>query len=172
MLFHQLCFLNIGGDVFVLQINNVTHEDTGLYVCEVNTEPPLRSLHRLTVLTDKLVAPKNKENVNTTAVEKLWGYTTPKPISHNYTECCMEEGVPNTCLGFCSIKNILEGSTGIHPSKCDPHFKKIVKCMADGRNHVPCCERNQVPDVCQDMCIGNESINVCFTRTQFHVNPE
>ena len=43
--------------------------------------------------------------------------------------------------------------SGIHPTKCDPHFKQIVHCMADGRNHVPCCERNQVPDICQDMCI-------------------
>ena len=47
----------LGGDVFVLQITNVTHNDTGLYVCEVNTDPPLRSFHRLSVLTDTLVAP-------------------------------------------------------------------------------------------------------------------
>ena len=46
-----------GGDVYVLQILNVTHNDTGLYVCEVNTDPPLRSFHRLSVLTDQLVAP-------------------------------------------------------------------------------------------------------------------
>jgi len=46
-----------GGDVYVLQILNVTHNDTGLYVCEVNTDPPLRSFHRLSVLTDVLVAP-------------------------------------------------------------------------------------------------------------------
>ena len=53
-----------GGDVYVLQIKNVTHEDTGLYVCEVNTEPqPLRSLHRVSVLTDKLVAPKAPDSV-------------------------------------------------------------------------------------------------------------
>ena len=44
--------------MYVLQINNVTHSDTGLYVCEVNTEPPSRSFHRVTVLSDKLVAPK------------------------------------------------------------------------------------------------------------------
>ena len=119
---------------------------------------------------------------NTTAVEALWGYTTPKPINHNYTQCCIDESVPNECLGFCSIKNILEGTTGnkvnewnkmsymfmyfilqisgIHPTKCDPHFKQIVHCMADGRNHVPCCERNQVPDICQDMCIGMKILQI------------
>ena len=52
-----------GGDVYVLQINNVTHNDTGLYVCEVNTEPESRSFHRLTVLTDKLVAPPPPEKM-------------------------------------------------------------------------------------------------------------
>ena len=46
-----------GGDVYVLQIANVTHKDSGLYVCEVNTDPALSSFHELTVLTDKLVAP-------------------------------------------------------------------------------------------------------------------
>ena len=51
---------------------------------------------------------------NTTAVEALWGYTTPKPINHNYTQCCIDESVPNECLGFCSIKNILEGTTGMN----------------------------------------------------------
>ena len=55
--------------------------------------------------------------------------------------------------------------TGIHPSKCDPHFKQIVKCMADGRNHVPCCERNQVPDICQDMCIGDYTLQSDDVRT-------
>ena len=56
-LFSLVPFSILGGDVFVLQIVNVTHNDTGLYVCEVNTDPPLRSFHRLSVLTDTLVAP-------------------------------------------------------------------------------------------------------------------
>ena len=47
----------VGGDVFVLQINKAIHNDTGLYVCEVNTDPPMRSFHRVTVLSDKLIAP-------------------------------------------------------------------------------------------------------------------
>jgi hypothetical protein len=27
--------------------------------------------------------------------------------------------------------------------------------MADGRNHVPCCESRKVPDICQDICHGD-----------------
>ena len=37
--------------------------------------------------------------------------------------------------------------------------------MADGRNHVPCCERNQVPDVCQDMCVGEYTMQTDDVRT-------
>ena len=59
--YYEIDFL--GGDVYVLQINEVKHNDTGLYICEVNTEPPLRSFHRLSVLTDKLVAPPKRTDL-------------------------------------------------------------------------------------------------------------
>ena len=36
-----------GGDVFVLSISGVTVNDTGTYMCEVNTDPPTRSFHNL-----------------------------------------------------------------------------------------------------------------------------
>ena len=54
---------------------------------------------------------------------------------------------------------------GIHPTKCDPFFANIVSCMADGKNHVPCCERNNVPDVCQDMCVGEYTEQTDDVRT-------
>ena len=54
---------------------------------------------------------------------------------------------------------------GIHPTKCDPFFSNIVSCMADGKNHVPCCERNNVPDVCQDMCVGEYTEQTDDVRT-------
>ena len=66
--------------------------------------------------------------------------------SHDYTDCCREAGVRTRCLGFCSIDNIMEGKAGQHPSACEPDFKKIVRCMADGRNHIPCCDKAQVSD--------------------------
>lgn len=48
----------------------------------------------------------------------------------------------------------MDGTTGIDPEACEKDFPSIVKCMADGRNHVPCCKKKQVPDLCQDMCRG------------------
>ncbi|CAH2247854.1 jg12230, partial [Pararge aegeria aegeria] len=37
-----------GGDVWALVIKSVKPTDTGLYMCELNTEPPVRSFHKLT----------------------------------------------------------------------------------------------------------------------------
>lgn len=37
-----------GGDVWALVIKQVKPSDAGLYICELNTEPPVRSFHRLT----------------------------------------------------------------------------------------------------------------------------
>ena len=59
----QSDFLLLGGDVYVLQIENTKHDDTGMYVCEVNTDPPLRSFHKVSILADKLVAPRPDANV-------------------------------------------------------------------------------------------------------------
>lgn len=37
-----------GGDVWVLAIKNATVRDAGMYKCEVNTQPPIQTFHRLT----------------------------------------------------------------------------------------------------------------------------
>jgi hypothetical protein len=70
-------------------------------------------------------------------------------ITHDFTDCCISQNVTSKCMGFCTIHNILDGTTGIEPEMCEKDFPQIVKCMADGRNHVPCCEKQQIPDICQ-----------------------
>ncbi|KAJ8714843.1 hypothetical protein PYW08_004824 [Mythimna loreyi] len=140
-----------GGDVWALVIKSVKASDAGLYMCELNTEPPVRSFHKLTVISRGLTPP---ENLNVTD-----SYSSNIPtlsslaLSHNYTDCCVAANVSKGCLGFCSIQTILEG-TGQDPETCQPDFPAIVKCMADGRNHVPCCVQERVPDICQDVCRG------------------
>lgn len=140
-----------GGDVWALVIKSVRASDAGLYMCELNSEPPVRSFHRLTVISRGLTPP---ENLNVTD-----SYSANNPtlstlaLSHNYTDCCIATNVTKSCLGFCSIQTILEG-TGQDPESCQPDFPAIVKCMADGRNHVPCCVQERVPDICQDVCRG------------------
>lgn len=77
----------------------------------------------------------------------------PALITHNYTDCCVDAQVSDKCLGYCTVHNILDGTTGVEPDACETDFPRIVKCMADGRNHLPCCEKAGVPDICQ-VCFG------------------
>lgn len=70
-------------------------------------------------------------------------------ITHDFTDCCLLSNVSDMCMGFCTVHNILDGTTGTEPESCEKDFPNIVKCMADGRNHQPCCEKANVPDICQ-----------------------
>ncbi|XP_030759730.1 Ig-like and fibronectin type-III domain-containing protein 1 isoform X2 [Sitophilus oryzae] len=151
-----------GGDVWVLVVKNVKATDSGIYVCEVNSNPIVRSFHKLSVLSRAITA-------NPTDVII---YEDPKPTSgfmknHNYTDCCIAQNVSTGCLGFCNIQSILEGSTGQDPENCEHDFPSIVRCMADGRNHVPCCIHERVPDICQDVCRGEYTAITENIKTHF-----
>ncbi|XP_050727678.1 Ig-like and fibronectin type-III domain-containing protein 1 isoform X2 [Eriocheir sinensis] len=139
-----------GGDVWVLVIKNAKTSDAGIYVCEINTSPRLASIYVVSVTS---------ANASTTQVALR--------STHNYTDCCMKNGVNQQCLGFCSIHNIVEGKTGIEPEACETFFPHIVKCMADMRNHVPCCERQHVPDICQDLCRGEYTMQEDRIQSHF-----
>lgn len=60
----------------------------------------------------------------------------------------------------------MDGTTGIEAEMCESDFPKIVKCMADGRNHAPCCEKAHIPDLCQDMCRGEYTPFTDFLRSR------
>lgn len=88
-------------------------------------------------------------DVSITTIEPESEEDTSDVVRHDYTECCVSLNVTSKCLGFCTIHNIMDGTTGIEPEMCEKDFPKIVRCMADGRNHLPCCERQKIPDLCQ-----------------------
>ena len=46
--------------------------------------------------------------------------------------------VVHRCIGFCDVANILEGTTGQHPSECEDDFPKIVECMAGNLTYILC----------------------------------
>lgn len=93
--------------------------------------------------TGKTASNSTSSNSNDEDVAELDEYV------HDFTDCCKSMNVSNKCLGFCTIHNIIDGTAGVEPDVCESDFPRIVKCMADGRNHLPCCERKKIPDVCQ-----------------------
>lgn len=114
-------------------------------MCEVNSDPMLRSFHPLRVKSK--TTPSNGTNLSGTNTTLFDSDETA--VTHDFNECCDSLNVSAKCKGFCSIHNIIDGATGVEPEACEADFPNIVKCMADGRNHVPCCERKKIPDICQ-----------------------
>ena len=139
-----------GGEMYLLLINNLTTADSGLYSCELNTHPPLRSFHRLQV-----EAP-SKEAVQ---------FEDPS------LECCLARNVSKSCLGFCSITNIMSSTTKVKPGSCESSFPTIVDCLADQRDHLPCCLRAGVPLYCRDMCHGRFNKVTDHLKTHFDCSP-
>ncbi|XP_037879473.1 Ig-like and fibronectin type-III domain-containing protein 2 [Glossina fuscipes] len=181
--------LESGGEVWVLLIKKLKISDTGSYVCELNSDPVLRSIHILMVKP----FPYKNGNGNDTlagvgtaaaASESSDVFLVPPPlevadnrtfwrptgvgpqITHDFTECCERANVSQNCMGFCNVHNILDGTTGTDPEACEKDFPQIVRCMADGRNHVPCCVEKQIPDLCQDMCRGEYTPFTDLLRTR------
>ncbi|KAK9885475.1 hypothetical protein WA026_010967 [Henosepilachna vigintioctopunctata] len=150
-----------GGDVWVLVIKEAKPTDSGVYVCEVNSNPIIRSFHKLSVLSKALIPPSF---ITDSSLEPKTPFSSR---NHNYTDCCQMKNVSTNCLGFCNIQSILEGSTGQDPENCESDFPSIVKCMADGRNHVPCCIQERVPDICQDVCRGSYTEITDNIKTHF-----
>ncbi|XP_052873386.1 Ig-like and fibronectin type-III domain-containing protein 1 [Anopheles cruzii] len=185
----------LGGDVWVLLIKETRLNDSDVYVCEVNSDPIVRSFHPLTVrhakrkgatagrvgnATDTSATPgppggsgasptsPASPAATTTSEEDSEGdsfdaYTDSEEevsadgvplVTHDFTDCCHANNVSAACIGFCVLHNILDGSAGVEPELCEKDFPGIVRCMADGRNHVPCCVEKGIPDLCQDMCRG------------------
>nr|CAD7440282.1 unnamed protein product [Timema bartmani] len=151
-----------GGDVWVLVIRTAKPTDSGVYVCEVNSKPIVRSFHKLSVLSRALLPPDNATGPLTYETQ-----SGDAPKNHNYTDCCVSSNVSSNCFGFCNIQSILEGNTGKDPENCEADFPAIVKCMADGRNHIPCCIQEGVPDICQDVCRGEYTTITENIKTHF-----
>ncbi|XP_002074396.3 Ig-like and fibronectin type-III domain-containing protein 2 isoform X1 [Drosophila willistoni] len=164
--------MDTGGEVWVLLIKNLKASDSGAYICEVNSDPVLRSIRILTVKSLPTSTGEHPNSTDMATVESTDVFLLPPPlnaqdnrsfwrpsqvpplITHDFTECCERANVSSQCMGFCNVHNILDGTTGIDPEACEKDFPSIVRCMADGRNHVPCCVEKQIPDLCQDMCRG------------------
>ncbi|XP_074604604.1 Ig-like and fibronectin type-III domain-containing protein 2 isoform X2 [Brevipalpus obovatus] len=136
-----------GHEMWVLKIREAMPSDSGVYMCQVNTDPPLSVSRFLTVAYPEAGNPLS--------------HVKPfvSPSSHNFSQCCREQKVADLCVPFCNIRNLVTRTPS--PSAaitCINYMTPMVHCLADGRNHLPCCKRQNVPDVCLPSCIGNYNL--------------
>ncbi|XP_042905607.1 Ig-like and fibronectin type-III domain-containing protein 2 isoform X1 [Parasteatoda tepidariorum] len=129
-----------GHETWVLQIQKAQVNDSGRYICEVNTNPRMQIFRLLSV------------------VERIQTSTKAFPVDHNYTNCCVNHGVPANCRDFCSLQSVIMGG---HPNpwQCMDHLPVITRCLTDGRNHMPCCEKQNIPEVCRSVCSGDYGLS-------------
>ncbi|KFM57521.1 Ig-like and fibronectin type-III domain-containing protein, partial [Stegodyphus mimosarum] len=128
-----------GHETWVLQIQKAQVNDSGRYICEVNTNPRMQIYRLLSV------------------VERIPSNNKAFPVDHNYTNCCVKNGVPTFCREFCSLQSVIMGGQS-NPWQCMDHLPKITKCLTDGRNHTPCCIKQNIPEVCRSVCSGNYAL--------------
>ena len=58
-------------------------------------------------------------------------------------------------------------SAGTSPTECEADFPQIVSCMADGRDHLPCCLGQGIPSACSDLCRGEYTIQTDNIKSLF-----
>ncbi|RWS23337.1 Ig-like and fibronectin type-III domain-containing protein C25G4.10, partial [Leptotrombidium deliense] len=140
-----------GHDTWVLKISKSKSEDSGVYICEINSIPALRVTRFVSVGYPEAGNP--------------WSLATPhvQNVDHNFTECCVKEHVSKVCHNYCNIKNLVTMKMTAHVAiTCFGNMKSMVKCLSDGRNHMPCCKKQNVPNVCLPTCIGEYTLSTIY----------
>lgn len=51
---------------------------------------------------------------------------------------------------------------------CYNYMTHIYRCISDGRNHLPCCQRQNVPQLCQPACVGKYSLEKALDHAICH----
>ncbi|RWS18051.1 Ig-like and fibronectin type-III domain-containing protein C25G4.10 [Dinothrombium tinctorium] len=140
-----------GSEVWILRIRNVNVDDSGVYVCEINSKPVQRVTRFVSVGYPEA---RNPLSHATPYVSKT---------DHNFTECCLKEQVSSACLPYCHIKNLVSMSMSTNVAlTCFQNMKPMMKCLSDGRNHIPCCRQQNVPDVCLSACVGEYNLTTIY----------
>lgn len=130
-----------------MKIQNTKPEDSGIYLCEVNSSPKQQIARLLSVNSPESKFTNDK-------VSSLSNF------KHNYTNCCIHEGVPEMCHVFCEFSGLLDDQIPHHVvQSCLVHLPSIARCLTDGRNHLPCCERQNIPLLCRPVCVGNFTLS-------------
>ncbi|CAK9297098.1 unnamed protein product [Gordionus sp. m RMFG-2023] len=156
-----------------LIIKNVKGKDLGSYRCQAhNTQGMDKDVIR--VLRKSGSFSEFNENAN-----DINGNSSTQPrYSPNVTQCCENLNVKPICLPACyydvDLNDFLFNSHDKDPNNqnftesnypnnvngntyrlsCLPELPKLVHCAADGRNHIQCCIKRNIPWNCRRFCEG------------------
>lgn len=140
--------------MWVLRLRRVRTSDSGIYICELNSTPKKKVSRILAVTDDDMGVPSGGIGGNGAG-----GSVSILEVDHNYTDCCVREAVPQQCHHFCHFRGLLTDNQPqgtVH--SCINHLSSITKCLADGRDHMPCCRKQNIPETCRPVCVGNFSL--------------
>lgn len=98
------------------------------------------------------------------------GRTTNQSLTdRSFFECCQTEGVPILCRPLCNLNAMISDQTKPYMyTLCYNYMPHIFRCIADGRNHLPCCQRQHVPTLCQPSCTGRYSLEKALDHAICH----
>lgn len=87
----------------------------------------------------------------------------------SFYECCQTEGVPILCRPLCNLNAMISDQTKPYMyTLCYNYMSHIFRCISDGRNHLPCCQRQNVPQLCQPSCTGRYSLEKALDHAICH----
>jgi hypothetical protein len=146
--FKHISISLIEHEVWVLKIKNSQLSDSGIYICETNSNPKQQTARLLSV-----IEPDSSDTNGKTD-------TVFSAINHNYTDCCVNEGVPDSCHTLCHMSHLINNQIPQYTvNSCLQHLPSITRCLNGGRNNFGCCQRQNIPSNCLPVCVGNFTLS-------------
>lgn len=141
-------------DTWLLKISSVRLGDTGTYICQTNSVPPVRVLRILSVLKPAKSAASSDEPADAgTELGAEDARQNFDNIEHNFTDCCRAELVGPRCTSLCDLNQLAFWYRKINiVHECYSSLPSITRCAVAGRNVTECCQRRHVPAKCGSMC--------------------
>lgn len=148
-------------DTWLLKITNVKLQDTGTYVCQTNSAPPVRALRILSVVRPS-GQPGQLAKQETEVERKQF-----EQIDYDFGECCKAEFVSSRCQRLCNFQQLSNRYQGINiVHECFSSLPTITRCMVGGRNMTDCCQQRHIPSTCNSMCGHSSDISSMSVQDQ------
>lgn len=153
---------------YQVHYREMTEEADDFYFVETTKKPPFMiDKLRPTTMYEVFVTSVNKFGVSRGSSRVLFNTTSPEvnpnldigqvdtTIGYNETLCCEKAGVHDTCLPLCDYHLKMKDLFKLSLFCAEPKTaRSILRCLAGGRDHRPCCERRGIDSDCFDLCNG------------------